>query len=124
MSTAIARILSARCPSIASSALMLGLLLGGCNLIPAGEAQTQAPAEGQGDRPPAVDAQVVETGSIQSDPEYTGTTRPFREVSLRSQATGQLVNLTVNVGDSVQQGQTLGELDSEALRSAVLEAQA
>lgn len=121
MSTAIARIFFDRCRSIAGSALTLGLLLSGCNLIPAGDAQTPAPAQEQ--RPPAVDAQVVETG-VETDPEYTGTTRPYREVSLRSQTTGQLVNLTANVGDSVQQGQTVGELDGEALQAAVLEAQA
>lgn len=122
MSTAIARNRFDRRQSIAGSLLTLGLLLGGCNLIPAGEAQTQT--SGQGQQAPAVDAQVAQTGSVQNDPEYTGTTRPYREVSLRSQVTGQLVNLTVDVGDSVQQGQTIGELDSESLRAAVLEAEA
>lgn len=128
MPTAIVRFLFRRYCSIAGSVMTLSLLLSGCNLIPAGEAQTQGQGQDQGQdqgqRPPAVDAQIAESGNVETDPEYTGTTRPYREVSLRSQVTGQLVNLTVDVGDSVQQGQTIGQLDSETLRAAVLEAEA
>jgi len=55
---------------------------------------------------------------------YTGTTRPVRQVSLRSQAEGRLLGLTADVGDSVQQGQVVGRLDNVLLQTVVGEAQA
>ncbi|NJL44633.1 MAG: biotin/lipoyl-binding protein [Leptolyngbyaceae cyanobacterium SM2_3_12] len=55
---------------------------------------------------------------------YTGTTRPARQVSLRSQAEGRLLTLAGEAGDVVEQGQVLGQLDSALLQTAVGEAQA
>ncbi len=55
---------------------------------------------------------------------YTGTTRPVQQVSLRSQAEGQLLTLTVDIGDRVEQGQTLATLDSSLLQTNLGEVQA
>ncbi|MGF1567335.1 MAG: efflux RND transporter periplasmic adaptor subunit [Nodosilinea sp.] len=55
---------------------------------------------------------------------YTGTTRPARQVSLRSQAEGRLLTLSGDVGDVVRQDQVLGTLDTVVLQTAVGEAQA
>ncbi|MEO1069703.1 MAG: efflux RND transporter periplasmic adaptor subunit [Cyanobacteria bacterium J06638_6] len=55
---------------------------------------------------------------------YTGTTRPVRQVSLRSQAEGRLLSLSLDVGDAVAQGQVVGTLDDVLLQTAVGEAQA
>ncbi len=77
----------------------------------------------QGDQAAVVD--VVIASSADDDARlYTGTTRPARQVSLRSQAEGRLLNLAVDVGDAVQQGQRVGTLDSVLLQTAVGEAQA
>jgi multidrug efflux pump subunit AcrA (membrane-fusion protein) len=51
--------------------------------------------------------------------DYTGTTRPLKVVSLRSQATGQLLNLLVDVGDEVQLGQILAHVDDRLLATVV-----
>jgi HlyD family secretion protein len=98
--------------------------LTGCNLVPEVEAQAPATREGRGGGPPAVDVAIARTGALQTPVEYTGTTRPIREVSLRAQAEGQLLNLNVDVGDAVSQGQTLAQLDDALLAGAVNQAQA
>lgn len=104
-----------------------GLLLplSGCETSPkAGGAEAQ-PQQGQSDnRPAAVDVAIARTAPLQQDLEYTGTTQPYRQVSLRSRVEGQLVDLSVNVGDQVTQGQTLGRLDDNVLATAVVEAEA
>lgn len=86
-----------------------------------GPSATQ-PAEAQ-DQVVVVDVAVAapadEEGRV-----YTGTTRPARQVSLRSQAEGRLLTLTGEAGDGVQQGQVLGQLDSALLQTAVGESQA
>jgi HlyD family secretion protein len=47
-----------------------------------------------------------------------------QQVSLRSQAEGQLLSLSVDVGDPIQQGQSLATLDSSLLQTDLGEAQA
>ncbi|MEL6320507.1 MAG: efflux RND transporter periplasmic adaptor subunit [Cyanobacteria bacterium J06626_14] len=65
-------------------------------------------------------AQATSTNSVT----YTGTTEPVQTVLLRSQTEGQLLNLSVDVGDSVERGETLGRLDSDLLQTAVVDAEA
>jgi HlyD family secretion protein len=77
----------------------------------------------QGDRAVVVDIAIAAAADDDARI-YTGTTRPVRQVSLRSQAEGRLLNLNVDVGDAVQQGQAVGTLDSVLLQTAVGEAQA
>jgi RND family efflux transporter MFP subunit len=62
-----------------------------------------------------VETAVAEIGSLDEPLSYTGTTEPVRSVSLRSQAEGRLLNLSVNVGDAVTQGEVLGQLDDRLL---------
>jgi len=70
---------------------------------------------------------VVDVATAQAAAEsrsYTGSTQPVRQVSLRSQAEGSLLNLGYNVGDTVSQGQVVGTLEQTLLQTAVGEAEA
>jgi len=103
--------------------LSLFIVSTGCELLPRSEAQSEPPGAAQ-EGPPSVDIRIAEAEPLEPDTEYTGTTRPFREVSLRSQAEGQLLDVAVDVGDPVEQGQVLARLDSNLLTATVIEAQA
>jgi len=106
------------------------LIISGCNLVPSSDAQPQSNRQAQPNRQAqqggavAVDAAIAERGALTEDRTYTGTTRPYREISLRSQAEGRITEITANVGDSVQAGQVLARLDGTIASSAVAQAEA
>lgn len=113
--------------TIAGWVTLSGLLAGlaGCGSLPKSEAGAQQPRLGQADDgPAAVDVAIARTAAVNQDQAYTGTTQPYRRVSVRSQVEGQILNLNVNVGDQVSDGQTLGRLDDGVLTAAVVEAEA
>lgn len=114
-------------PGIGHWTLLTGLLitLTGCNLPKADAELNSRAREQQAQQAPAtVNVEIAQTGNVQEELEYTGTTQPFREVSLRSQVAAQLLDLTVDVGDRVTQGQALARLDSATQTATVAEAQA
>ena len=109
-----------------SQLLVAGLLLmlsSGCSGFSKAEAESKRPSGAQQGNP-AVDVAIARTDSLQKQLEYTGTTQPVREVSVRAQIEGRLLNLNVDVGDSVQQGQVLGQLDDAIPLAAVSKAEA
>ena len=61
----------------------------------ASQAQTQKPAI-------AVDVAIAKFDKFQAETEYTGTTAPIREVSVKSRLEGRLLDLNVDVGDRVE----------------------
>lgn len=113
-----------RLPTIALLGLML--LSSGCGLVSrvSADAQPQRSSRGEQQGPPPVDVAVARTGSIQSQRDYTGTTRPNQDVTLRAQVEGRVITMAVDVGDRVTEGQVVAELDGDILRAAVLQQEA
>ncbi|WP_210404438.1 efflux RND transporter periplasmic adaptor subunit [Chroococcidiopsis sp. TS-821] len=105
--------------------LSFTVALTACNSLPSeSEASAQQGQSRANQQITPVDVAIARTGSLTEQPEYTGTTAPAREVSLRSQVTGQVLSIGVDVGDTVRQGQTLARLDDALLVSAVNQAEA
>ncbi|MES2459665.1 MAG: efflux RND transporter periplasmic adaptor subunit [Armatimonadota bacterium] len=109
-----------------ASLLPLSVGLHGCSRP--SDAETSKGKNGKGGEaangPVAVDVVAARIGALRPELEYTGTTRPTREVSLRAQAEGRLLTLAVDVGDRVQRGQVVARLDDDLLQSAVQQAEA
>jgi HlyD family secretion protein len=102
----------------------LVIALSGCNLAKDNaDAQTKPPGADQ-NQATAVDVAIAATMPLAAAREYTGTTQPQQEVAIRAQAEGQLQRLNVDVGDRVEQGQTLVQIDDALLNAATAEAAA
>lgn len=95
--------------------------LGGCFANEETEAQEERRQPSA--RLPSVDVIRVNPAPSSPSREYIGNTAPQSEIILRSQAEGQLLNLTVNVGDKISRGQIIGQLDDTILKSAVTRAE-
>ena len=105
-----------------SRLLIMGLLLPSCGLTSPGDAQTQPSRSKQ--QAAAVDVAIAKKTQLKDVQAFTGTTLPHREVSVRSQVAGQVLEIPVDVGNSVRRGQVLARLDDSLLESAVIEADA
>ena len=105
---------------------IFAIALSGCNLLPKGgaDAQTRPAGSAQGQGPIAVDVEIAATASLEPAREYIGTTQPLQEVAIRAQAEGQMRQLNIDVGDQVERGQTLAQIDDSLLSAATLEAEA
>ncbi|MBD2309203.1 efflux RND transporter periplasmic adaptor subunit [Chroococcidiopsis sp. FACHB-1243] len=110
--------------AIALSAVVLSVTAG-CGILPKEAADAQSQGRGaEQQQPPAVEVAIARTGKIRTEPEYTGTTLPLQEVSLRAQVEGRILKLLVDVGDRVKQGQVLAQQDNTILRTALNQEQA
>jgi HlyD family secretion protein len=83
------------------------------------QAQTQSPKQSV-----AVDVAIAKFDTLQAETEYTGTTAPIREVSVKSRLEGRLLDLNVDIGDRVEAGQIIAQLDDAILSATVLQADA
>lgn len=107
--------------------LSVGILSTSCASLPKDSAEAQSQRQGRGGKKggaTAVDVAIARTGSLQQEQSLTGTTTPFRTVSLRSQVEGRLLALNVDIGDTVNKGQIIGQIDDALLKTAINQAEA
>jgi HlyD family secretion protein len=110
-------------PLFIACVLGVGLLTGSCSADKKDAADAQSKSRGAASVTP-VDVAVARTDVLRQQSEYTGTTVPFRIVSLRSQIQGQLLALNADIGNSVKQGQNIGQVDDALLLTALNQAEA
>ncbi len=79
--------------------------------------------ESNNDNPAVVEILQAST-ALDEGQTYTGTTEPQQQVALRAQMAAQLLDLSVDIGDRVTQGQTIGQLDGALVQAAVQAAEA
>lgn len=72
----------------------------------------------------ALQTETASRQTIVSSVEATGTIEPIRVIEVKSQAGGEILNLPVELGDQVQQGALLAEIDPRDVRNAHDQAQA
>jgi len=99
----------------------IGLLNTSCNSAPKETAQATLKRRGGAT---AVDTAIARIGKLEKELSYTGTTVPFRRISVRSQIEGQLLALNVDVGDKVSKGYVIGLIDDALLKTSLNQAEA
>ncbi|AUT03642.1 efflux transporter periplasmic adaptor subunit [Nostoc sp. CENA543] len=106
--------------------LSTGIFTASCGSLPkeSAKAQSQQRTSREGNQAVPVDVAIARIERLQPQTEYTGTTTPYRTVSLRSQVEGRLLSLNSDVGDSVTKGQTIGQLDDTILSTDFRQAEA
>ncbi|MDJ0712628.1 MAG: efflux RND transporter periplasmic adaptor subunit [Prochloraceae cyanobacterium] len=120
------RKISATCGNSTIVFLFLILLfpgLAGCDSIFSKEVEAR-PKINRERRSPRVEVAIASLDRLREPLAYIGNTQPVRQVSLRSQTEGRLLQLNVDVGDRVQIGQVLAKLDDTILRTNLREAEA
>ncbi len=107
--------------------LGIGLILFvplGCSIADSQEAQTESREVKQQQQVASVDVAIARVEQLETTAEYTGTTLPNRQVAVRSRIEGQILDITVDVGDTVQKGQIVAKIDDNLLNYEVAEAEA
>lgn len=100
----------------------LALAIGGCQA--SGTVSAPAPGRPAENLPVAVEVGTAQWGQLETPRTYSGTTLADREVLLRPQVEGVVLQLTVEAGDRVTAGQVLGRLQSDLLAADLRAAQA
>ncbi|MDH3270450.1 MAG: efflux RND transporter periplasmic adaptor subunit [Gemmatimonadota bacterium] len=85
-----------------------GFLLSGLGVLALAACQTGEAAEESG---PRYLTAAASRGNLELSAEATGTVEPVREVEVKSKASGEILRLFVDVGDQVERGALLAEID-------------
>ena len=89
-----------------------------------GTASGAANGGGRGDAGVPVTTATVVRKPMPIEIQVIGAAEPYSSVAIRSQITGQLLNVNFREGDVVQEGQVLFELDRRPLEAALEQAEA
>lgn len=104
--------------------LALLLVLGACARGPEGGGGRPGSAGDGGQGAVAVDVKEARRGQLRAPLTLVGTTQPVELVGVRARVEGHLERLTVDVGDTVKEGQELGRLTTALLDAEVHEMEA
>lgn len=80
--------------------------------------------EGEADEAPSVPSARVERGNLIIKAEATGSVEPIRRVEVKSKASGEILRLLVDVGDRVETGALLANIDPRDVRNGFEQAEA
>jgi HlyD family secretion protein len=103
---------------------LLAIVLASCDSTPKDDADARTLSPSATTQAIAVDVAIAATAPLESVRSYTGTTQPVQEVAIRAQAEGQLRQLNVDVGDRINRGQVLAQIDDSLLSANSAEAAA
>ena len=78
----------------------------------------------EADEAPTVQSAVVARGDLMITAEATGNVEPVRKVEVKSKASGEILRLYVDIGDQVETGALLAEIDPRDVRNASDQAKA
>lgn len=92
--------------------------------VAVGLAVLVACAEGEADEAPSVPSSPVERGNLIIKAEATGSVEPIRRVEVKSKASGEILRLHADVGDRVEPGALLAEIDPRDVRNGFEQAEA
>jgi HlyD family secretion protein len=70
------------------------------------------------------ETQLVERRGLEVTAEAAGVIEPIRLVEVKSKASGEILQLSVESGDAVRRGDLLGQIDPRDVRNALAQAQA
>ncbi len=79
---------------------------------------------GEATETPPIETVSTDTGNLRIVVEATGSIEPIRNVEVKSLASGEITRLYVDVGDAVQPGDLLAEVDPRDVRTAFRQAEA
>ena len=80
--------------------------------------------ESEADEAPTVQSAMVERGDLMLTAEATGNVEPVRKVEVKSKASGEILRLHVDIGDQIEPGALLAEIDPRDVRNAFDQAEA
>jgi HlyD family secretion protein len=98
--------------------LLTGLVLGGAVVA------VSACGRGQASEAPAIQSTAVVRETMRITAEATGQVEPVRQVEVKSKASGEILRLHADIGDRVEPGTLLAEIDPRDVRNAYDQAQA